>query len=156
MKILIAYSGGKDSQACLLWAVNEYGADNIEAVFCDTGWEHPATYKHIEDTCADLKVKLVTIKSSKYEGMVDMAEKKGRFASSGRRFCTQELKIYPMIDYVLKQDQHTLMIQGSGQTRAKAGLRCRSNAPILNSTSSLTDSPRKVSQSFTPIERRMS
>lgn len=31
MKILVAYSGGKDSQASLLWAVKKYGAANIEA-----------------------------------------------------------------------------------------------------------------------------
>jgi 3'-phosphoadenosine 5'-phosphosulfate sulfotransferase (PAPS reductase)/FAD synthetase len=43
MKIIVAYSGGKDSQASLLWAVEKYGADNIEALFCDTGWEHPVT-----------------------------------------------------------------------------------------------------------------
>lgn len=41
MKIIVSFSGGKDSQACLIQAVNQYGADNVEAVFCDTGWEHP-------------------------------------------------------------------------------------------------------------------
>ena len=40
MKILISFSGGKDSQACLIKAAHEYGSDKIEAVFCDTGWEH--------------------------------------------------------------------------------------------------------------------
>ena len=39
MKILIFYSGGKDSQACLIWACNKYGVENCEAVFSDTGWE---------------------------------------------------------------------------------------------------------------------
>jgi len=48
MKILVFYSGGKDSQACLIWAANKYGASKIEAVFCDTGWENPVTYQHIE------------------------------------------------------------------------------------------------------------
>lgn len=50
MKVLVAYSGGKDSQACLLWAVNQYGVKNIEAVFCDTGWESPiscSSYYHL-------------------------------------------------------------------------------------------------------------
>jgi len=112
MKILVSYSGGKDSQACLIWSVKKYGAENIEAVFCDTGWENPITYKHIFDTCEDLNVKLVTVKSKKYEGMVDMAKKKGRFASSKARFCTIELKTKPMIDYVLKQKEHMLIIQG--------------------------------------------
>lgn len=41
MKIIVSFSGGKDSQACLIQAANKYGVDKIEAVFCDTGWEHP-------------------------------------------------------------------------------------------------------------------
>ena len=43
MKILVSYSGVKDSQACLINAIKEYGADKVTAVFCDTGWEHPDT-----------------------------------------------------------------------------------------------------------------
>jgi tRNA(Ile)-lysidine synthase TilS/MesJ len=39
MKIIVSFSGGKDSHACLIEAVKKYGADKIEAVFCDTGWE---------------------------------------------------------------------------------------------------------------------
>lgn len=112
MKILVAYSGGKDSQACLLLAVKNYGAANIEAVFCDTGWEHPVTYEHIQKTTSDLGVKLVTVKSKKYDGMIDMAEKKKRFPSTMARFCTSELKSIPFIDYVLEQKDHLLIIQG--------------------------------------------
>lgn len=57
MKIIVSFSGGKDSQACLIQAANKYGADKIEAVFCDTGWEHPETYQHISDVCKQLDVK---------------------------------------------------------------------------------------------------
>lgn len=112
MKVILAYSGGKDSQACLLWAVKEYGFKNVEAVFCDTGWEHPATYSHIIETTNALGVKLVTVKSTKFDGMVDLAEKKKRFPSSQARFCTSELKSIPFIDYVLEQKEHLLIIQG--------------------------------------------
>lgn len=41
MKIIVSFSGGKDSQACLIQAANKYGADKIEAVFCDTGGNIP-------------------------------------------------------------------------------------------------------------------
>lgn len=37
MKIIVSFSGGKDSQACLIQSARQYGADRIEAVFCDTG-----------------------------------------------------------------------------------------------------------------------
>lgn len=59
MKILVFYSEGKDSQACLIWAVKQHGAENCEAVFCDTGWENPVTYEHIVQTTSQLNVKKV-------------------------------------------------------------------------------------------------
>jgi len=112
MKILIFYSGGKDSQACLIWAVNKYGVENCEAVFCDTGWENPITYDHIKTTCDQLKVKLVIVKSNKYDGMVDLAKKKKRFPSTMARFCTEELKSKPAIDYILTHNENLIMIEG--------------------------------------------
>jgi 3'-phosphoadenosine 5'-phosphosulfate sulfotransferase (PAPS reductase)/FAD synthetase len=112
MKILIFYSGGKDSQASLIWAVKKYGAINCEAVFCDTGWENPVTYDHIVTTCNDLNVKLNIIKSNKYDGMLDLAKKKKRFPSTKARFCTEELKIKPSIDYILSHNEHLIIIEG--------------------------------------------
>ena len=85
MKIIVSFSGGKDSQACLIKAVNKYGADKIEAVFCDTGWEHPDTYQHIDNVCKQLGVALVILKSSKYTDFVDMSIKRSRFPSSQRK-----------------------------------------------------------------------
>lgn len=112
MKILILYSGGKDSQACLIWAVKKYGAHNCEAVFCDTGWENPTTYDHIKTTCNDLNVQLIIAKSKKYDGMVDLAKQKKRFPSTKARFCTEELKSKPAIDYVLSKKEHLIVIEG--------------------------------------------
>jgi 3'-phosphoadenosine 5'-phosphosulfate sulfotransferase (PAPS reductase)/FAD synthetase len=110
MKIIVSFSGGKDSHACLIEAVKKYGADKIEAVFCDTGWEHPDTYNHIIKTCTDLNVKLTTLKS-KYD-FVSLAVHKKRFPSTNARFCTSELKMKPMIDYVLTLNDSCIIIQG--------------------------------------------
>ena len=112
MKILIFYSGGKDSQAALIWAVKEYGLKNCEAVYCDTGWENPVTYEHITETTKQLGVTLKILKSDKYNGLIDLARKKGRFPSTMARFCTEELKIKPAIDYVLSQSEHLIIIEG--------------------------------------------
>ena len=46
MKIIVTFSGGKDSLAALLW-VREHITTNFTTVFCDTGWEHPLTYEYI-------------------------------------------------------------------------------------------------------------
>lgn len=122
MKIIVSFSGGKDSQACLIQAAQKYGTDRIEAVFCDTGWEHPDTYTHIHDVCKQMYVKL-TILKSKYN-FVSLAEYKKRFPSTKTRFCTEELKIKPMIDYVLSLNDSCIIIQGirSGESEARAAM----------------------------------
>lgn len=128
MKIIVSFSGGKDSQACLIQATNKYGADKIEAVFCDTGWEHPDTYQHISNVCKQLDVRLVILRSKKYTDFVDMSIKRSRFPSSQRRFCTSELKIKPMIDYILSLTEPCLIIQGirakESEERAKLPYEC--------------------------------
>ena len=110
MRVLVSYSGGKDSQACLIQAVQKYGADKITAIFCDTGWEHPDTYQHIEETTKQLGVELSVLKAEL--GFVDLAKKKTRFPSTKRRFCTSELKVKPMIDYILSLNDSCIIIQG--------------------------------------------
>lgn len=123
MKILVQFSGGKDSQACLIKAVNDYGNDKVTAVFCDTGWGHADTYTHIHNVCNQLGVELIMLKSSKYKDFVDMSIKKGRFPSTMARFCTSELKVIPMIDYILSQDDSFIIIQGirAKESKARAG-----------------------------------
>ena len=48
IKIVVPVSGGKDSQACLKMAVSEVGADHVIGLFCDTQFEHPLTYAHVD------------------------------------------------------------------------------------------------------------
>lgn len=112
MKVIVTFSGGKDSLASLLWVRNNITRDFI-TVFCDTGWEHPLTYLYIQEIRDQLDLNLVTVKSKKYDGMVDLSIKKSRWPSSRRRFCTSELKTIPMIDYILDEVcDNFLMIQG--------------------------------------------
>lgn len=112
MKVIVTFSGGKDSLASLLWVRNNL-TKNFITVFCDTGWEHPLTYRYIEEIRSQLGLNLVTVRSKKYDGMVDLVRKKKRWPSSQRRFCTSELKTIPMIDYILDEvNDSVLMIQG--------------------------------------------
>lgn len=120
MKVIVSFSGGKDSLASLLWVRNNLTKDFI-TVFCDTGWEHPLTYKYIEEVQEQLGLNLITVKSKKFNGMVDLTKKKSRWPSSQRRFCTSELKTIPMIDYILDEvNDDVLIIQGIGEVVAIA------------------------------------
>jgi 3'-phosphoadenosine 5'-phosphosulfate sulfotransferase (PAPS reductase)/FAD synthetase len=120
MKIIIFYSGGKDSQASMIWAVEKYGVEKCEAVFMDTGWENPVTYQHIIDTTKQIGIELKILKSKKYDGMIDLAKQKSRFPSTKARFCTEELKVKPAIDYVLSLNENVIVIEGIRKDESKA------------------------------------
>jgi len=109
MKFIVSWSGGKDSQAALIWAKEQFG-QNLTVIFCDTGWEHKTTYQHVQDVVAQMGLQLTVLKSKKYDGMVDLAKKSTRFPSRSRRFCTQELKVIPTIDYILDEVKGSFMI----------------------------------------------
>lgn len=128
MRILQTVSGGKDSVASLLWMINK-GYKNLDIVFCDTGWEHPDTYKYLEYLQKRLNFTLRVLKSKKYDGFIDLVKKKGRFPSSTRRYCTSELKSIPMIDYILDEVKDDfIVIQGirgaESESRSKMQAQC--------------------------------
>lgn len=129
MKVIVGWSGGKDSQACLIWAKEKFGADNVEAAFCNTKWEKDVTYRHVELIPQMLGIELTILQSKKYDGFADLAIKKGRMPSTTARFCTEELKTKPMIDYILSQRESVLVIQGQradeSAKRAKLDEQCR-------------------------------
>lgn len=78
MRVIVTFSGGKDSLAALLWT-REHITKNFTTVFCDTGWEHPLTYEYIHRIADKLHLDLVTLKSKKYDGMVDLCGNFNRF-----------------------------------------------------------------------------
>jgi 3'-phosphoadenosine 5'-phosphosulfate sulfotransferase (PAPS reductase)/FAD synthetase len=45
---VVSVSGGKDSAATLLLAVERFGAHRVRALFCDTGNEHEAVYAYLD------------------------------------------------------------------------------------------------------------
>ena len=136
MKVIVTFSGGKDSLAALLWT-REHITKNFTTVFCDTGWEHPQTYEYINRIADKLHLDLVTLKSKKYDGMVDLARQKKRWPSTRAQFCTQELKTKPCIDYVLDEVQdNMLMIQGI--RAAESASRAKMNVRTSSTISSLT------------------
>lgn len=59
---IVSVSGGKDSTATLLLAI-ERGAENLMAVFADTGHEHPTTYEYLDDLERVTGVKIRRVKA---------------------------------------------------------------------------------------------
>lgn len=107
---IYTFSGGKDSLGILCKA-KESGRP-FEVVFCDTGWESEKTYKHIEDIEVWLGQKFARLRSNKFLDLIDLFIKKGRSASTKARFCTEEMKVKPMIDYILSLNDDVVVYQG--------------------------------------------
>jgi len=98
MKIecIVPISGGKDSQACAKLAVKHFGPDCVEGLFCDTQFEHPMTYAHIDGISEMYGIKIHTVCAGSVEEQI---KKHKRFPGGGARFCTEQLKIWPTRDF---------------------------------------------------------
>ncbi len=45
---VVSVSGGKDSAATLLLAIERFGTNRVQGIFCDTGNEHQAVYEYLD------------------------------------------------------------------------------------------------------------
>ena len=138
MKFIVQFSGGKDSLATLLYARENYSKELI-VVFCDTGWESNITYEHIKDIESQLNISIRILKSKKYNNFIDLCIKKKRAPSTKARFCTQELKINPMVDYILDEvKDNAILFQGIRKdesiSRAKMPKECQYFQMIIDNS----------------------
>jgi 3'-phosphoadenosine 5'-phosphosulfate sulfotransferase (PAPS reductase)/FAD synthetase len=94
---VVPISGGKDSQACLKLALIRFGRTEVRGLFCDTQFEHPLTYTHV-DAIRDLYGVRIDVVSDGDVGTRCL--RYGRFPSGTARFCTDDLKIKPTKRYL--------------------------------------------------------
>jgi 3'-phosphoadenosine 5'-phosphosulfate sulfotransferase (PAPS reductase)/FAD synthetase len=92
IKVIVPVSGGKDSQACLKLALESYPKEEILGLFCDTKFEHPLTYSHIEWMKGFYRVTITTINNGSVPEIVKQFK---MFPTSRIRMCTDRLKIQP-------------------------------------------------------------
>ena len=90
IRCIVPISGGKDSQSCLKLAIEKFGKNHVLGMFCDTGFEHPLTYNHIEKIKEMYGVTIIHLQDGDVYSKV---KKHGRFPSDIARFCTDQLKI---------------------------------------------------------------
>jgi len=100
IKVVVPISGGKDSQVCAKLAVEAHGPDAVAGLFCDTQFEHPLTYEHI-DRIADLyHIQIHKICAGSVEEQI---KKYKKFPGGNARFCTYNLKIAASRDWYLQK-----------------------------------------------------
>lgn len=128
-RVVLSYSGGKDSNACGL-ELKRLGIP-FEAVFCDTGWEARQTYEYIKQAAewlgpittvraeVDLPPDLAALAElyetrlgMEYSSMVRWILRKGMLPSRGRKWCTEELKVKPFADHLRGMDDDVVVVVG--------------------------------------------
>ena len=120
VKILVPISGGKDSQATLKLALENHDNNDVIGLFCDTKFEHPLTYAHVEKLRTLYgPVRIDTVCAGSVE---QQCLKHKRFPGGGARFCTEELKIRPTKRYckALAQEQGSFILCKADSEERKA------------------------------------
>lgn len=92
MQRIINFSGGKTSA---YMTIHEYREGDL-VIFCDTGREHPKTYKFINDFEANEGIPVIRLKYKNAENPFEELLKHNKYSNipnNFKRFCTIELKI---------------------------------------------------------------
>lgn len=116
---VVSLSGGKDSVAACLH-LRELGIEH-ERIFMDTGWEHPDLYRHL-DYLEGILGPIIRLdgmipvapawaaEAAELEGMlghpsafIRLCLSRGMFPTRKIRICTQELKVWPFLEWAEKQ-----------------------------------------------------
>lgn len=90
---IVSVSGGKDSTALLLLAI-ERQTENLQAVFADTGHEHQQTYEYVQY----LNDKVFPVRTVKADFSVDIARKREYIQTKWREEKISEDKIQKALD----------------------------------------------------------
>jgi 3'-phosphoadenosine 5'-phosphosulfate sulfotransferase (PAPS reductase)/FAD synthetase len=119
-RVVLSMSGGKDSAATSLY-LRELGVEH-DRVFADTGWEHPATYEYLRGDLTRALGPIAEVRG-RYT-LPDLVRKKMMFPSRRIRFCTQELKVFPLAEYVKAFDVEVVNAVGvrAAESAARAKL----------------------------------
>lgn len=122
-RVVASISGGKDSAALSLW-LTERGIEHHH-VFADTGWEHDLTYEYLRGPLT-AKLGPITEVQGRDAGMVNLVRRKGTFPSRLRRFCTEELKVMPLVTFVKSvQDVYGDTVNAVGIRAAESEARAK-------------------------------
>lgn len=95
--VVASVSGGKDSTALCLYLREQ--SIPFRAVHMDTGWEAAETEEYVRDYLPGALGQPVEI-IGRPGGMEGLIRRKGMFPSRTRRYCTQQLKVFPMRAYL--------------------------------------------------------
>jgi len=69
-RVIVPWSGGKDSTAALLLAVKAFGSSRVKAVYVDTGVDFPHNREYVEDLSSKLGIDLEVVDAGVEKGLL--------------------------------------------------------------------------------------
>ncbi len=82
---VVSVSGGKDSTATLLLALQRLPRERVRAIFCDTGNEHEAVYEYLDYLESELRIKIERLKADFSEQIANKRMFIARDTRTGRK-----------------------------------------------------------------------
>lgn len=97
-KVMVNFSGGKDSTVAILEALKHYPKDEIMLCFQDTGAEYAETETHVKKIAFLMDLPLTILKPPKdwWEHIREI----GYFPTPSVRSCTRELKVHVVRSFI--------------------------------------------------------
>ena len=105
-KIVVPWSGGKDSTACLILALKTFGKDKVVPVFVDTGLELDLNYEYVKYVSEILKISPEVEKAN-----IDKELDRRELPTHENRWCTK-LKISALYRAISKVSDRPLIVVG--------------------------------------------
>ncbi len=107
--VYVAVSGGADSTAAAILAVEALGTSKVRLVYADTGMEFPESRETVERLASYLGVKLDIVKS-RFDPIREIARR--GLMTRNNRWCTRILKLEPLREYYRVKNA-SVIIDGS-------------------------------------------
>lgn len=107
-RVILSVSGGKDSAAASLH-LRELGIEH-ERVFADTRWENQITYDYLRGQLTKAIGPIREVHAR--ETFIQLVQKKRIFPDRTKRFCTVELKVKPIAEYLDTLDEEVVNVVG--------------------------------------------
>jgi len=149
-RVLVWFSCGAASAYASKLAIEKYGKERVELVYCDVlNTEHPDNERFLKDVEQWLGKEVTRVKSSKYDSVDDVFEKTRYMAGIAGARCTVEMKKVPRFEYQQPDDIHIFGLTSDEKKRAE---RLENNNPELNLDFILVDNSVTKAECHAAIE----
>ncbi len=127
-KLLVEYSGGKDSSAAAVWARHYFPDNPTELLFVDLGADYVGFHLYLHDAARFLGVPLVVLRSKRT--VLDTMLEKGQWPHFGHPYCHENLH-QPLDDYMLTHGADEIAILRGGRLSERAASGKRNESRFL-------------------------